>query len=148
MGLSARARFADGRGPSVIDDSKPIFLQIAQMIESDIVDGVLAEEAQVPSTNEFAAFHRINPATAAKGVNRLVDEGILYKRRGIGMFVATGARAVLVGRRRDDFYEQYVRPLAREAKKLGIDGDQLAQMLAREPGAGDLGQEKQKAGAL
>lgn len=80
----------------MIDDSKPIFLQIAQMIESDIVDGVLAEEAQVPSTNEFAVFHRINPATAAKGVNRLVDEGILYKRRGIGMVVATGARAVLV----------------------------------------------------
>lgn len=116
----------------VIDDSRPIFMQIAQMIENDIVDGVLSEEAQVPSTNEFAAFHRINPATAAKGVNRLVDDGILYKKRGIGMFVATGSRAILVGRRREDFYEQFVRPLAREARKLGIDAEQLLAMIARE----------------
>jgi GntR family transcriptional regulator len=121
----------------VIDDSKPIFLQIAEMIENDIVDGRLAEEAQVPSTNEFAAFHRINPATAAKGVNRLVDDGILYKRRGIGMFVATGARAILIGRRRDDFYEQFVRPLAREARKLGISTEQLAGMIASESNAPD-----------
>ncbi|WP_181034316.1 GntR family transcriptional regulator [Arthrobacter sp. GMC3] len=132
----------------MIDDSRPIFLQIAQLIENDIVDGVLAEEAQVPSTNEFAAFHRINPATAAKGVNRLVDDGILYKRRGIGMFVATGARAVLITRRREDFYEQFVRPLAREALKLGIDGEQLAAMLAREPGAASLRDVQQKEGAI
>ena len=59
------------------------------------------EETQVPSTNEFAAFHRINPATAGKGVNLLVDEGILYKKRGIGMFVADGARERLVAKRRD-----------------------------------------------
>lgn len=116
----------------MIDDSRPIFMQIARMIENDIVDGILLEEAQVPSTNEFAAFHRINPATAAKGVNRLVDDGILYKKRGIGMFVATGSRAVLVGRRREDFYEQFVRPLAREARKLGIDSEQLLTMMARE----------------
>lgn len=116
----------------MIDDSRPIFMQIAQMIENDIVDGVLSEEGQVPSTNEFAAFHRINPATAAKGVNRLVDDGILYKKRGIGMFVTTGSRAVLVGRRREDFYEQFVRPLAREARKLGIDTEQLLAMMARE----------------
>ncbi|PYI39667.1 GntR family transcriptional regulator [Arthrobacter psychrolactophilus] len=115
----------------MIDDSRPIFLQIAEMIENDIVDGVLAEEAQVPSTNEFAAFHRINPATAAKGVNRLVDDGILYKKRGIGMFVAAGARSVLIGRRREDFYEQFLRPMAREACKLGIDNQQLLTMLGR-----------------
>lgn len=131
----------------MIDDSKPIFLQIAEMIQNDIVDGVLAEETQAPSTNEFAAFHRINPATAAKGVNRLVDDGILYKKRGIGMFVATGARAVLMSRRRDDFYEQFVRPLAREARKLGIDGVALAEMLAREPGAGEAGAEVTRADA-
>jgi len=101
----------------VIDDSKPIFLQIAELIENDIVDGHLAEETQVPSTNEFAAFHRINPATAAKGVNLLVDEGILYKRRGIGMFVATGARQAVVARRREEFFQQYVQPLRLEAHR-------------------------------
>lgn len=116
----------------MIDDSKPIFLQIAQMIENDIVDGVLPEEAQVPSTNEFAAFHRINPATAAKGVNRLVDDGILYKKRGIGMFVAPGSRAVLVARRREEFSQLFLRPLAREASTLGISAAELTAMLARE----------------
>ncbi|NOJ58687.1 GntR family transcriptional regulator [Arthrobacter sp. 260] len=113
----------------MIDDSRPIFLQIAEEIENEIVEGTLAEEAQVPSTNEFAAFHRINPATAAKGVNRLVDEGILYKQRGIGMFVATGARAALLQRRRDRFFDQYVRPLAVEARKLGISPHELAEMV-------------------
>ncbi|MBG6181722.1 GntR family transcriptional regulator [Arthrobacter sp. CAN_A1] len=113
----------------MIDDSRPIFLQIAEEIENEIVEGTLAEEAQVPSTNEFAAFHRINPATAAKGVNRLVDEGILYKQRGIGMFVASGARAELLQRRRDRFFDQYVRPLAIEARKLGISPPELAEMV-------------------
>lgn len=113
----------------MIDDSRPIFLQIAEEIENEIVEGTLAEEAQVPSTNEFAAFHRINPATAAKGVNRLVDEGILYKQRGIGMFVSTGARAALLQRRRDQFFDQYVRPLAVEARKLGISPSELADMV-------------------
>ena len=135
-------------GDPVIDDSKPIFVQIAELIENDIVDGVLAEESQVPSTNEFAAFHRINPATAAKGVNRLVDDGILYKRRGIGMFVATGARAAVIGRRREDFYEQFVRPMATEARKLGINGEQLAAMLAREPGLGTQNMAGQREGAM
>ena len=79
-----------------MDDSRPLFLQIAEQIENDIIDGALPEESQVPSTNEFAAFHRINPATAGKGVNLLVDDGVLYKKRGIGMFVAEGARDRLV----------------------------------------------------
>ena len=73
-----------------MDEGRPIFVQIAEQIENDIIGGVLPEEAQIPSTNEFAAFYRINPATAGKGVNLLVDEGILYKKRGIGMFVAGG----------------------------------------------------------
>ncbi|KRF05705.1 GntR family transcriptional regulator [Arthrobacter sp. Soil782] len=113
----------------LIDNGRPIFLQIAERIESDIIDGTLAEESQVPSTNEFAAFYRINPATAAKGVNRLVDDRILYKQRGIGMFVSTGARAVLMQRRREEFFDQYVQPLAREARKLGIEPDELADMI-------------------
>ena len=81
----------------MIEEGKPLFLQIAEQIEDSIVDGSLAEEAQAPSTNELAAFYRINPATAAKGVAMLTDKGVLYKRRGIGMFVADGARDVLLG---------------------------------------------------
>ncbi|MCU1420605.1 MAG: GntR family transcriptional regulator [Microbacteriaceae bacterium] len=112
-----------------MDDDRPIFLQIAEQIENDIIGGQLAEETQVPSTNEFAAFHRINPATAAKGVNLLVDGGILYKKRGIGMFVAEGARATLVARRRERFQSEYVAPLLAEADKLGIPREQVADMV-------------------
>ena len=115
----------------MLDDSRPIFIQIAELIEGDIVAGTLLEEAQAPSTNEFAAFYRINPATAAKGINKLVDEGILYKKRGIGMFVATGARTRLLERRREEFYQDYIQPLTREAAKLGISADVLADMISR-----------------
>lgn len=114
-----------------IDDSKPIFAQIAEHIEDDIIAGNLPEESQVPSTNQFAAFYKINPATAAKGVNLLVDEGILYKRRGIGMFVAEGAKEVLMAKRRAQFYEQYVVAMMREAEKLGITAEQLAEMIMK-----------------
>ena len=115
-----------------MDESRPIFIQIAERIENDIIDGVLKEDEQIPSTNEFAAFYRINPATALKGVNRLVDDGIVAKRRGIGMFVTPGARAQLIERRRADFASEYIRPLIIEAEKLGIDIDELAGLLRAE----------------
>lgn len=118
----------------VVDESRPIFVQIAELIENDIISGGLPEETQVPSTNEFAAFHRINPATAGKGVNLLVDEGILYKKRGIGMFVATGARDRLIGERRQRFEDDYVGPLVAEADKLGITRAQLAEMISKGEG--------------
>ncbi|PPG49192.1 MULTISPECIES: GntR family transcriptional regulator [unclassified Rathayibacter] len=117
-----------------MDDSRPLFLQIAEQIENDIIDGALPEESQVPSTNEFAAFHRINPATAGKGVNLLVDDGVLYKRRGIGMFVAEGARDRLVEKRRTQFRDQFVAPLLAEAAKLGLSTEHLADMI-REGGS-------------
>ena len=116
---------------SLIDDGRPIFIQIAERIEDDIISGGLAEEAQVPSTNQFAAFYKINPATAAKGVNLLVDEGILYKKRGIGMFVADGARDKLIEKRKEHFFEQYVVSMMHEARKLGITTDQLTEMIRR-----------------
>ncbi len=116
----------------LLDDSRPIFLQIAEQVENDIIDGVLEEDEQIPSTNEFAAFYRINPATALKGVNRLVDDGIVAKRRGIGMFVTSGARGRLIERRRAEFAAEYLRPLITEAEKLGIGIDELAELLRAE----------------
>jgi GntR family transcriptional regulator len=112
-----------------MDDDRPIFVQIAEQIENAIIDGSLAEEAQVPSTNELAAFHRINPATAAKGINELVDDGVLYKKRGIGMFVSSGARTRLRERRRDQFGERYLRPLIAEAAKLDLTTAELKDMI-------------------
>ncbi|HEV7127694.1 MAG TPA: GntR family transcriptional regulator [Ktedonobacterales bacterium] len=116
----------------LIDENRPIFAQIAERIEEDILAGRLSEEEQVPSTNQFAALYQINPATAAKGVNLLVDQGILYKKRGLGMYVTPGARAQLLEKRREQFYEQYVVTMMREAEKLGITREQLADMIQRE----------------
>ncbi|MFF0814224.1 GntR family transcriptional regulator [Rhodococcus sp. NPDC003318] len=113
----------------MIDGGRPLFQQIAEQIEAAIIDGSLTEETQVPSTNELAAFHRINPATAAKGLNQLVAEGILYKKRGIGMFVTAGARETLRSRRREAFAHQYIEPLVAEARRLGIPIDELESML-------------------
>ena len=115
-----------------MDESRPIFIQIAEQIENDILSGALLEEGQVPSTNEYAAFHRINPATAGKGVNLLVETGILYKKRGIGMFVAPGSRATIIENRREQFTTEYIRPLMAEAEKLDISQTQLADMIKKE----------------
>ena len=113
----------------MIEEGKALFLQIAESVEDSIVDGSLAEEAQAPSTNELAAFYRINPATAAKGVNMLVDKGVIYKRRGIGMFVSPGARALLLAERRTVFADRFVEPLLAEARKLGLGADDLGQLI-------------------
>lgn len=113
----------------VIDDTRPIFVQIAERIENDIIAGELTEEAQVPSTNQFASFYQINPATAGKGVNLLVEQGMLYKKRGLGMYVAPGARAKLLEKRRDQFFEQYVVTMLQEAAKLGITTEQVIEMV-------------------
>jgi DNA-binding transcriptional regulator YhcF (GntR family) len=115
----------------LIDENRPIFVQIAERIEEDILAGELPEEAQVPSTNQFASFYQINPATAAKGVNLLVDQGMLYKKRGLGMYVASGARARLLEKRREQFFEQYVVTMLQEAEKLGITTEQLTEMIQR-----------------
>ncbi len=104
-----------------IDDSKPIYLQIAEKIEDDILNISLAEGDSVPSTNQFAQHFQINPATAAKGINKLVEEGILFKKRGIGMFVQKRARQVIMQKRSESFYNEYIIPLLREAKKLNLD---------------------------
>ena len=115
----------------LIDENRPIFVQIAERIEEDILAGRLAEEEQVPSTNQFAALYQINPATAARGVNLLVDQGILYKKRGMGMFVATGSRERLMEKRRELFFEQYVVAMQREANRLGIEEEQLIAMIQK-----------------
>ena len=112
-----------------LDEGGPLFAQVAERLAGEIADGGLAEGARVPSTNELAAFYRINPATAAKGIKVLADDGLLEKRRGIGMFVATGARQRLLARRRAEFTERYMEPLLTEATRLGIDSDELIALI-------------------
>ena len=115
----------------MLDDGAPIFSKIAERLADDIAEGALAEGTRVPSTNELAAFYRINPATAAKGINVLMDEGLLEKHRGVGMFVAAGARERLLDDRRRRFAERYVEPMVAEAGRLGIDSDALLALIEK-----------------
>jgi len=115
-----------------VDEGRPIFRQLAEQIENQIIDGSLVEGQQVPSTNEFAAFHRINPATALKGIALLVDTGVLFKRRGIGMFVADGARDRLLAERRERFAAEFVQPLLLEARGLQLSTDHIIDIIRKE----------------
>ena len=102
----------------ILNDQSLIYLQIARMLEDDILRGIYQEEEQVPSTNELARGYNINPATAAKGINMLVADGILYKKRGIGMFVSPGAGDT-------------VKPLVKEGTAISLTGEELLSMVDR-----------------
>lgn len=121
-----------------VDESKPIYQQIAEGIEDDILKEHLREGDQVPSTNQFAKHYQINPATAAKGINLLVDEGVLFKKRGIGMFVAENAQETIKEKRRQNFYQEYLLPLLEEAEKLQLDRQSLIRMLEEGKGGESL----------
>ncbi|AOS65055.1 GntR family transcriptional regulator [Actinoalloteichus hymeniacidonis] len=118
----------------MFDDRSPIYQQIAERIKNDILSGELAEDAQVMSTNQYAAFYRINPATAAKGFHQLIEEGVLYKRRGIGMFVSQGAAKALRGQRRQRFFEEVVDAMIAEARIIGISLDEVVQRIQDQKG--------------
>lgn len=112
-------------------DEKPIFIQVAEWIEDAILSGRYEEEQQIPSITEFSVACKINPATALKGINILVDNGILYKKRGLGMFVAQGAKDKLRNKRKAMFYENYIISLVKEAKRINIDKDDILKLIER-----------------
>ncbi len=116
-------------------DDRPIYLQLAEAIEDDILRGVFREEEQVPSTTEMSVTLKINPATSAKGMALLVENGILYKKRGVGMFVSTGAREQIAHKRKEDFFDHYIVTLLEEARKLGISREELIELIKRGTGA-------------
>ena len=115
----------------ILNDQSLIYLQIARMLEDDILRGIYQEEEQVPSTNELARGYNINPATAAKGINLLVDAGVVYKKRGVGMFVAQGAVEALRAKRREGFYDHFVASMIEEAKRLGLSREELQRLIDR-----------------
>lgn len=110
---------------------RPIFIQIAETLEDAILSGTLGEEVQAPSTTEISVRYAINPATALKGVNLLVERGILYKKRGLGMFVAPGAARIIAQSRKEGFMEEFVLKLISEAKKLGISEGDVLEMVKK-----------------
>lgn len=104
----------------MFDERSPIYRQIADQITADILAGTLKGDEQLMSTNQYAAFYRINPATAAKAFQQLVDEGIVYKKRGIGMFVDPDAQERLRAEYRKRFFDDVVDPMVAQAKAIGI----------------------------
>lgn len=110
---------------------RPIFVQIAEGIEDAILSGAFPEESQIPSITEFSVSYKINPATALKGINILVDNGIVYKKRGLGMFVMIGATEKLREKRRQEFYNNYINSLLTEAKRLNLTKEDINKMIER-----------------
>ncbi|WP_042141997.1 GntR family transcriptional regulator [Paucisalibacillus sp. EB02] len=122
----------------LFEEDKPIYIQIREKIEDQIINKQLKEGDQAPSTNQLVNFYKINHVTVSKGVNQLVDEGILYKKRGIGMFVAEGAREMLVQKRKESFIEDYVLKLIQEANKLGITENEIIGYIKKIKGSDNL----------
>lgn len=112
-----------------MDDSRPIYRRIADAIRDSVGDGAIPEGERAPSTNELAAFHSVNPNTAARALTLLADEGLLERRRGLGMFVVAGARDRVRAARRGNFAAGFVRPLLAEAAALGITADELHRII-------------------
>lgn len=111
----------------MFDGPEPLYVQIARSVRDQVLSGALKEEEQVMSTTQYASAYRINPATAAKAFAQLVDEGVLYKRRGIGMFVAPGARAQLAAKDRQAYFADVLDPAIHSARVLGISAQALVQ---------------------
>ena len=114
-----------------LEGNKPIYLQIKERIEDQILKGDLKEGEQIPSTNEMVQFYRVNHLTVAKGMNLLADEGIIYKKRGLGMFVEKGAKEKLLRRRIEGFQERFILPLIKEAEKIGLDEKDLVELISK-----------------
>ena len=121
----------------MFDDRSPIYRQIAEQIKGDVLRGVLQADEQVMSTNQYAAYYRINPATAAKAFQQLVDEGVIYKRRGVGMFVDAGAQRRLREQRRERFFADVLEPMVAEARALGIPVADVVARIQQLDDAGD-----------
>ncbi|KRL36519.1 GntR family transcriptional regulator [Liquorilactobacillus uvarum DSM 19971] len=113
------------------NSSEPIYLQVAQQIQDAIFTKTYAEGEQIPSTTEISRDFHINPATVLKGMNLLVADGLIEKKRGIGMFVVEGAQGKIVEKRREFFYQDEVVKLISEAKKLQISQEELVDLIKR-----------------
>lgn len=118
-------------------EEKPLYIQIAEQLEDAIFTGTFPEETQIPSTTELSVSLQINPATVLKGMNILVLENVIYKKRGLGMFVSTGATEKIRNKRQERFYEDFISPLVSEAQKLGLSKDEINSLIERSYKNGD-----------
>lgn len=120
-----------------LNDKKPIFEQIKDWISDQIISENLKPDDRIPSTNEIVEFYKVNHLTVAKGVNQLADQGVIYKKRGVGMFVAPDAREKLMEERKQSFVEDYLKPMMDEAKKLGLTQKEIEVLISKEKKGSD-----------
>lgn len=111
------------------ENEKPIFVQIADEIEDGILTGAFPEGSRIPSITEFSVSYKINPSTALKGITTLVENDIVYKKRGVGMFVSDGAKEKLTRKRQEMFYDNYIKKMLAEADRLGISREDIINMV-------------------
>ncbi|ARK29866.1 GntR family transcriptional regulator [Halalkalibacter krulwichiae] len=111
------------------DQKKPIFIQIKELIADQIINNQLKEHEQIPSTNQLVQYYKVNHLTVAKGINLLVEDEIIYKKRGVGMFVSEGAKEKLMLQRRKGFAEEFVLPMLEEAKKLQLSNSEILKVI-------------------
>ncbi|MCL1974970.1 MAG: GntR family transcriptional regulator, partial [Firmicutes bacterium] len=114
-----------------MNDHEPIFKQIIEIIENDIISGKYPAEGPIASTPQIAKSYSINQATAVKAVSKLADTGILYKKRGIGMYVSVGAREIILRQRKEALLNSALPALLKEAERLGISAEQLASIIRK-----------------
>lgn len=111
------------------NNDRPIYLQLAEIVEDSILQGIYKPDTQLPSKTDIAVIFNINPATAMKGINILVSENIAYKKRGLGMFVSPEAVEIIKAKRRKSFYDNYVVSMLNEASKLGISKNEIIKLI-------------------
>lgn len=114
-----------------LESEKPIYVQLCEWLSDMIISGTIPEREQIPSTTEISVEYKVNPATALKGINMLVDKGVIFKKRGLGMFVSSGAVEKLKAERQQDFQQTYIDKMCEEAKKLGISKNEIIAMIER-----------------
>lgn len=114
---------------NLLNDKKPIYIQIKDWLADQIIDETIETHDKIPSTNEIVTYFKVNHITVSKGVTQLVEDGILYKKRGVGMFVEEGAREKLLKVRREEFVEDYLKPMLDEAEKLELTKEDIQQLI-------------------
>ena len=112
-----------------MNDDKPIYLQIMNIIEDRILDETYKTDDIIISTNQIAKIYSVNPTTAVKAVSMLTNKGILYKKRGIGMAVTNEAKSIILKERKYVFMNQQLQEIVSAANKLGISRQELIQLI-------------------
>ncbi len=118
------------------DDNQPIYRQLRDRVVAMILEGVLKDGDALPSVRNVAAEYRLNPLTVLKGYQELVDENLVEKKRGLGMFVTDGARTALLADERRRFLEKEWPNVIDRIRRLDLDVDELLNAMAQQEDGG------------